>query len=1530
MFKTRQAPTTRRRGVILMVVLAMLTLFAIVGLTFVLYASSAADNARISREGETQDRPDLDPELAFKLFLGQLLYDTPDDETGVYSALRGHSLARTMYGWKDALDPEDTSTNPPLNDKAYSGTGRLHTGTGTYMNPFNVDDYLLVNYMYNPLDSFLRDPERYGQAGIASKPGFPRNSPYRTSLADQRGRYTGGHNAPYTYPDANSMFLAVIDPSSGQVILPSFHRNWTGFGSLDPANPNWLVPSTTNPALKYMVMRPRPIDMDPINFKPPADATGDVKNLWWAPGGNDSIWIDIGAPVVTLPDGRKVKMLVAPLIIDLDGRINLNVHGNVNGNNSVAGAPFHAGQQGWGPWEVNLSKVLFADNVTTPAAAAEWRNLFLGNNGTATLGGPPTTVMTTVGRYGSSRAPAGPTYTGGTQPRAYGPVDLNGTYDLNNATAGITKGLATGPYALAQLPGPGVSVVSYQAFPFFPTEGYGNGKSLPLADESIMHPLLYNPLRPQVPNRQLPLAGLAGLLRGAGMLEGDTNSEAMTSDLLRLCPQNFDLSLAASAPAAKIAQMQKARNLVTTLSMDIDRPGALPYLWDLTPTSTTPYAIRPPAPGVPTFPTGNPISFPALTSRGTTPASSEFDPATWRSTLAGLALGRLDLNRPLSKYPPVDIKTTPTFRQMFDLTNPATAAQLTQALADRQQFAQDIFNYLRAVTGAPALALVGRPGYNENRWLAQLAVNIVDFIDEDEYSTPFLWNTDNTNPMSPIPYYVYGTELPRLVLNEVFTEWTNVSATDPGTSGNWRVSAWLELLNPLYSPPNPGTTPAGQAWPYGTSIGYQDDGNVWLEISKNATGSAHYSAYRVVLADASLAPGGYTLDDTGTPPSGVTGVIVNGNGSTPWSALPATSGQWNVLPVNQQYAAGGTLNNGFYAVGPTATSVPAGEYWAPAGTGLTATDDLLGYNYKWPTGYNGPPQTDIYLQKLLCPYLPPNPATIGGAVGPGPYNPYITVDYIKWDNRTTPFPQRQQDGRKNVFGSPNVLYQTMDKRVSFGRDEPYAGHTSQLFPQNPATATAPKHTFFRHNAQEDATGTGPKTPPAPYSPTNTTQTIRIPFDWLVHLDRQLISPMELLYVSGGKPHELTQNFVQAAATPPNTPANGIAQSHRAPWFYEDPNFGSSRLHRFLEFAATHGQAFGVRSGGRIPGKVNINTLWDLQVFRALCDAQPGNAFRDTSGTGATPDTFVDQVFTFLMAQRTPGFPNPGQPDVTGPSGPGDRPFWSLSVDLSPLSAGGTPLPDPLTNNQRGSSSTLFRFHPVPATYDRTLDPYPKDHLGAGYPAAAPKAPPTNERNPYQRYEMLNKLFNNLTTRSNVFAVWLTVGFFEVAKDDAGNYVGENFRPVKLGAEVGKAEGRNIRHRMFAIVDRTNLTAYQTPLTAAITIPANQNSVTFDLTGILPLTGTNPFTLRNWAVQIGSVLVIDPNTDIEETMVVQPDPSGKTPNPFVTYTRPPGTDITKPYARPVGTAVISRGNPGPWTRYEPTQDTGVVPYFAVID
>ena len=46
-------------------------------------------------------------------------------------------------------------------------------------------------------------------------------------------------------------------------------------------------------------------------------------------GCREGVWIDVGFPVQTAADGRSYKPLAAILCIDLDGRLNVNAHGNI-------------------------------------------------------------------------------------------------------------------------------------------------------------------------------------------------------------------------------------------------------------------------------------------------------------------------------------------------------------------------------------------------------------------------------------------------------------------------------------------------------------------------------------------------------------------------------------------------------------------------------------------------------------------------------------------------------------------------------------------------------------------------------------------------------------------------------------------------------------------------------------------------------------------------------------------------------------------------------------------------------------------------------------------------------------------------------------------------------------------------------------------------------------------------------------------------------------------------------------------------
>ena len=83
-------PARVRRGIVLLLVLAMLGLLALIGVTFATFSGQARINAR--NFALSVLRPQRDELLDFALL--QLITDTADPR----SVIRGHSLARDMFG----------------------------------------------------------------------------------------------------------------------------------------------------------------------------------------------------------------------------------------------------------------------------------------------------------------------------------------------------------------------------------------------------------------------------------------------------------------------------------------------------------------------------------------------------------------------------------------------------------------------------------------------------------------------------------------------------------------------------------------------------------------------------------------------------------------------------------------------------------------------------------------------------------------------------------------------------------------------------------------------------------------------------------------------------------------------------------------------------------------------------------------------------------------------------------------------------------------------------------------------------------------------------------------------------------------------------------------------------------------------------------------------------------------------------------------------------------------------------------------
>jgi hypothetical protein len=1537
MYRSQITPAPRK-GIILLVVLALLTLFTIVGITFVLYADAAALQARNQKDSNTNNLPNMSPEESLSLFLDQFIFDVCDDATGVYSSLRGHSLSRNMYGFNTTLGTTPGVITQVGNSTPFIGIGRLHypgpTSLGndsTTGNPF--DDYKLINYMFFQSDGFLRDPERYGsRAGLSAAPG-----PYLASA-----------NVPYTYPDLNNYFLGAIDgglsttDANGNPVLitnlitPSFHREWL-FGRLDdPNNPNW-----TNAAGKYLTVRPRPVDhfKDPVTgnylFPYPVDRGGDVKNLIGYYGGCDSSWMDIGAPVLTTPDGRRYKMLVAPLILELDGRINLNAHGNNMGGTTAA--PTHASLDGLGPWEVNPSRVLAPANPDGSTNTTEWMGLLTGHS----------TQPTEFGRYGPGKFPI-----------------VNPTnFPTNNVGPSIPSPPPYGQIAYRPTPITHVQIPSttqnaqlnYSCFPSYPTSpGYDNANQTALQN----HALLYNYYAPFPPslisagnpspywNRRFRVSNMERFFRS-----NDTGFEALTSELERLMPLNF---YNPNDPAGSLQRL----SLVTPISGDVNQPGISPYIWD---PSVATYSIVNPA-ALDRAPVGAPPVFPTPKNPPpAVPTGSDFvnitpPAADWRSAIVATnggnpwnfnnnakvtaaPLPRLDLNNPfpptrtlpagvtknpngvsaLTPYPTATVDSTlttttdsnlPAPNQRFDTDT--YFAQFQQAQKDRQYLARQIYLRLLAVTGlSPSGATPSAPSTLElqpRRWLAQLAVNMVDYIDNDDISTPFNFYTlHDANPgvanpsptsfnigatvgnlssvaqSSPMPdqtplYWVFGTELPRVVINEVLMQYQqptlqgNNTQVQPGQTITNNV--WIELYNPMELKPSANqnvsaaaTQPVLLGMPSVSALGLTQSSTNGIPTNANA-----YAAYRILVADQVMLPTTPVKPPVTIPGSpiadnnNVLGLPYNVRAQTtdadfainkvfriqdlnPNAAAPFI----NTDPLNPVYL----FPQGFMLV----TSMSGVAEAAPA-TATIAPNQLSG-NTNYPNGLipangngntvaafpspfpfpptvnvNGSPpnlvlQTSnlqftstvsqawnptnamdgvpmtvtptvdntmlqgngatVMLQRLVNPHIPWNqsPTLSNGAVNPW-YNPYVTIDYISnvpLYNATNPF---------NTATPPATPAYS-----SVGKKQPYTGFMNpnpttgfQLgYPPNPGTAptssvvqnqtntqsTTVKHTFGARNNPLSNNNSGP-------------------YNWLTHLDRMLISPVELLHVSQYQPHQLTQKFMLAD---PESGTNAYQHAPVSTWYNE-----TTRLYRVFEFLETRDRLAGTTLGNRTTGKISINAIWDYQTFLALCDPQGGNNFLASD---------VQAIWNQLIKLRSPNYQqgtgwyqvgptNMAQSQVaTGttnyPVGPHEPATGSYQVDRPFLGHAPGAIGSPGTAssqypNGQGIRDTIFR----PGTTSAQL-----------FVLTAQQNTNANTRgdNPYMNHQLLTKIFNNVTTRSNTFAVWLTVGFFEVRNTTT--------QPVQLGAEMNWSEGRAIRHRMFAVIDRSVLANNPYPNNAVKTL-----------------------------------------------------------------------------------------------------------------
>ncbi|HUE74031.1 MAG TPA: hypothetical protein VMP01_24335 [Pirellulaceae bacterium] len=548
----------------------------------------------------------------------------------------------------------------------------------------------------------------------------------------------------------------------------------------------------------------------------------------------------------------------------------------------------------------------------------------------------------------------------------------------------------------------------------------------------------------------------------------------------------------------------------------------------------------------------------------------------------------------------------------------------------------------------------------------------------------------------------------------------------------------------------------------------------------------------------------------------------------------------------------GTLNDPAYP--PTTNVTLDGEpiYDPPLDTPLDTAAALQ-------QNITTPQYRRIFLQRLANPLLAWNPVT----------NPYITIDAS--DISMTAYNGVAVDTADPNIGMGNRNFQTFQRGGPFPDTEVpgYAGYnlaasrgyrnlwTQQGFygastadsPNGDPGGTGPhyfSHQLYHTLGYLNRRFWGP--PGNPYftamsgvpqgyvgAPTETDGEDMQPrgFPWLTHLDRPLTSPMELLNVSSQSSSQLLQRFrMQIPATQPLTTAYNNANTsdpygHLLNFFQTttdattndapnlcrifdylevpSPYIGAERYYNPQTFQTdptdtqriqTFRPPFNKASRFRDPGRININTIYDSAVWEAIAKTVPG--MDRTSTTDG-------QTFFNNLLQSRQGYPgaalaaNPAYPSLFS------QPFRSAdSADMMP------PIPPPITLRQSAAHGSLLRATTPGVATSPPLFTAPFINAPQAWGMQAHE---DVGRNPYFRFQGLQKVANMVTTRSNVYAVWITVGYFEVEENRpaaGGAIVVDAAHPdgYRLGQEIGADSGGIKRHRSFFIIDRSIPVAYE--------------------------------------------------------------------------------------------------------------------------
>jgi len=209
----------------------------------------------------------------------------------------------------------------------------------------------------------------------------------------------------------------------------------------------------------------------------------------------------------------------------------------------------------------------------------------------------------------------------------------------------------------------------------------------------------------------------------------------------------------------------------------------------------------------------------------------------------------------------------------------------------------------------------------------------------------------------------------------------------------------------------------------------------------------------------------------------------------------------------------------------------------------------------------------------------------------------------------------------------------------------------------------------------------------------------------------------------------------------------------------------------------------------------VNHMLEMNPLIPTRFARP---FRSSSGKYLVPTDALyqyngtpnDLEINATLLRQDPAVREDG---LTTPPSP-DRPLFTFDWGVTDVSYAWNP------NLVTGTNKALLPPDPRLPSNQEEWDLY-YDRFG--------ERPNDHDRNPFFRYQALQRLGNLTTARSNVYAAWITVGYFEVERKPGAN-VDHNvyLEGFTLGRELGSDTGEVKRHRGFYVIDRSIPVGFQ--------------------------------------------------------------------------------------------------------------------------